>query len=388
MRRTSGIWSSLGLHDVVPSLHLSFVVPWREGVLLGRAQVSELQGSGSRRVRTRGGTSVWSTRPWKSQPHRFPPQSRAVESSLPHGSDLVSPHSAPAGPAPCATVSVLCTGWRGRVSVHTGLRLRSVRRLAVTLTDMQQQRPRGSRGHPSGGPRPDMPASVGADPTLESAHAPRSPEALVITTVLDFVSAREHSRGRGRRRGPSRLPAKQGAGCGTRSQDPEIMTSVEGRRFTNGAPGTPSVSVLVVRFCLMRSQVPCGTCVFLTVPPARLFAASRSSIGGRLLFTPKRGRAFGRSPASGFSLLSSQFPQLKPGAVLLAPLQVHLPAPTGAGGRQIPCPRALPGPRMATSSTSWAAPAVTRTRCRARPGPWLPPTLVPVPQRGLLPPSV
>ncbi|XP_044942124.1 protein CLN8 isoform X4 [Mustela putorius furo] len=109
---------------------------------------------------------------------------------------------------------------------------------------MQQQRPRGSRGHPSGGPRPDMPASVGADPTLESAHAPRSPEALVITTVLDFVSAREHSRGRGRRRGPSRLPAKQGAGCGTRSQDPEIMTSVEGRRFTNGAPGTPSVSVL------------------------------------------------------------------------------------------------------------------------------------------------
>lgn len=144
----------------------------------------------------------------------------------------------------------------------------------------------------------------------------------------------------------------------------------------------------VVRFCLMRSQVPCGTCVFLTVPPARLFVASRSSIGGRLLFTPKRGRAFGRSPASGFSLLSSQFPQLKPGAVLLAPLQVHLPAPTGAGGRQIPCPRALPGPRMATSSTSWAAPAVTRTRCRARPGPWLPPTLVPVPQRGLLPPSV
>ncbi|XP_059011790.1 uncharacterized protein LOC131820307 isoform X3 [Mustela lutreola] len=109
---------------------------------------------------------------------------------------------------------------------------------------MQQQRPRGSRGHPSEGPRPDMPVSVGADPTLESAHAPRSPEALVITTVLDFVSAREHSRGRGRRRGPSRLPAKQGAGCGTRSQDPEIMTSVEGSRFTNGAPSTPSVSVL------------------------------------------------------------------------------------------------------------------------------------------------
>ncbi|XP_059011789.1 uncharacterized protein LOC131820307 isoform X2 [Mustela lutreola] len=388
MRRTSGIWSSLGLRDVVPSLRLSFVVPWREGVLLGRVHVSELQGSGSRRVRTRGGTSVWSTRPWKSRPHGFPPQSRAVESSLPHGSDLVSPHSAPAGPAPCATVSVLSTGWRGCVSVHTGLRLRSVRRPAVTLTDMQQQRPRGSRGHPSEGPRPDMPVSVGADPTLESAHAPRSPEALVITTVLDFVSAREHSRGRGRRRGPSRLPAKQGAGCGTRSQDPEIMTSVEGSRFTNGAPSTPSVSVLVVRFCLMRSQVPCGTCVFLTVPPARLFAASRSSVGGRLLFTPKCGRAFGRSPASGFSLPSSQFPQLKPGAVLLAPLQVHLPAPTGARGRQAPCPRALPGPRMATSSTSWAAPAVTRTRCRARPGPWLPPTLVPVPQRGLLPPSV
>lgn len=58
----------------------------------------------------------------------------------------------------------------------------------VTLTDTQQeQRPRGSHGHPSGGPLPDMPASVGADPTLESVHALRSPETLVITTVLDFI---------------------------------------------------------------------------------------------------------------------------------------------------------------------------------------------------------
>jgi len=44
---------------------------------------------------------------------------------------------------------------------------------------------------------------------------------------------REKARGGGR--GRSRLPAEQGTRCGAQSQDPEIMTWVEGRRLTNWA---------------------------------------------------------------------------------------------------------------------------------------------------------
>ncbi|XP_045848713.1 skin secretory protein xP2-like [Meles meles] len=130
----------------------------------------------------------------------------------------------------------------------------------------------------------------------------------------------------------------------------------------------------LVGFCLMRSQVPCGTCTFPTVPLARLFAASCSPFGRHLLFTPKHGRTFGRSPAvrilftvflvpsaeargsgrtgSPQRRLQNRMRGLDAGvggfsAVLPAPLQVHLSAPTEGGGRQVPCPCSLPGPAWA-----------------------------------------
>jgi len=49
---------------------------------------------------------------------------------------------------------------------------------------------------------------------------------------------RESMRG-GRVRGRSRLPAEQGAQCGTRSQDPGIMTWAKGSRLTNWATQAP-----------------------------------------------------------------------------------------------------------------------------------------------------
>ena len=45
---------------------------------------------------------------------------------------------------------------------------------------------------------------------------------------------REHKQGEGR--GKSRLPTEQGAWCGARSQDPEIMTQAEGSRLTKTEP--------------------------------------------------------------------------------------------------------------------------------------------------------
>ena len=53
-----------------------------------------------------------------------------------------------------------------------------------------------------------------------------------------FICQRERERastGRQSGRGRSRLPAEQGARCGTRSQDAGIMTWAEGSRLTNWA---------------------------------------------------------------------------------------------------------------------------------------------------------
>ena len=53
-----------------------------------------------------------------------------------------------------------------------------------------------------------------------------------------FICQREWAqadREAGRGRGRSKLPAEQGARCGTRSQDPGIMTWAEGSRLTNWA---------------------------------------------------------------------------------------------------------------------------------------------------------
>ena len=49
----------------------------------------------------------------------------------------------------------------------------------------------------------------------------------------------------GRERGRSRLPAEQRARCGTRSQDPEIMTWAEGRGLTHWATQAPRRQVFL-----------------------------------------------------------------------------------------------------------------------------------------------
>jgi len=75
----------------------------------------------------------------------------------------------------------------------------------------------------------------------------RTPTLLFFLRFYLFIwqreresTSRENSRGRGR----SRLPAKQGARCGARSQDPEIMTQAKGRRLTTEPPRRPVIEVL------------------------------------------------------------------------------------------------------------------------------------------------
>ena len=56
-----------------------------------------------------------------------------------------------------------------------------------------------------------------------------------IKMLFLYMRKRERestSEGRGRKKGRSRLPAEQTAGCRTWSQDPEIMTWAEGRHWT------------------------------------------------------------------------------------------------------------------------------------------------------------
>jgi len=64
----------------------------------------------------------------------------------------------------------------------------------------------------------------------------------VVFFFKDFIYLRERAQAQargGRGRGRIRLPTEQGAQCGTRSQDPEIMTWAEGRRLANWATQVP-----------------------------------------------------------------------------------------------------------------------------------------------------
>ena len=64
---------------------------------------------------------------------------------------------------------------------------------------------------------------------------------LFLLKIL-FIWEREGVRGRDR--GRSQLPDEQGAWCGAPSQDPKIMTWVEGRCLTNRATQTPHTYLL------------------------------------------------------------------------------------------------------------------------------------------------
>ena len=66
---------------------------------------------------------------------------------------------------------------------------------------------------------------------------------VILSRGQDFISLRErgHEKGRGRRRGRSRLPAEQGTrGSGAPSQDPEVMTPGEAGRLIE-PPRRPNI---------------------------------------------------------------------------------------------------------------------------------------------------
>ena len=70
-----------------------------------------------------------------------------------------------------------------------------------------------------------------------------------------FKRERENRQlGWGRGRGRSTLPAECRAGCGARSQDPEIMTWAEGRRSTDWAQQVPWSQFLNISYIFIKNH--------------------------------------------------------------------------------------------------------------------------------------
>jgi len=84
-----------------------------------------------------------------------------------------------------------------------------------------------------------------------------------------YLTERDSERGntsRGSERERSRLPAKQGAWCGARSQDPGVTTWAEGSRLTTEPPRRPRLGPLVSKskgvlrlmgMCQWSQKLPC-----------------------------------------------------------------------------------------------------------------------------------